>query len=128
MANSSWSDGLLTISGDEGRVSTPTGGLWRCVFPAQSDCSEVIRGGMGTLQAEKLGPLRVRGFSRHDDGSGGAGQGHGGHAAGLAGDPRPEVLAARFSSTVMAALPVTSRPVEVWRSHRLDSTWSRRAH
>ena len=51
----------------------------------------MIRGGMGTLQAEKLGPLRVRGLGRLDDGSGGAGQGHGGHAAGLAGDPRPRV-------------------------------------
>ena len=46
---------------------------------------------MGTLQVERLGPLRVRGLGRLDDGAGGAGQGHGGHAVHLAGDPRPLV-------------------------------------
>ncbi len=88
MADSLWSAGLLTISGDEGRMSATAGGFWRCVFPAQRGCSEVIRNGMGTLQAEKSA-LRVRRLGRLDDGSGGAGQGHVGHAAGLAGDPRP---------------------------------------
>ena len=51
----------------------------------------MIPGGMGTLQAEKLGPLRVGGLGRLDDGSGGACKGHGGHAAGLAGDQRLRV-------------------------------------
>ena len=71
----------MTISGDEGLVSAPAEGFWRRVFPAQKGLSEVIRGGMGTLQAEKLGPLRVRGLSRLVDGAGGAGQGHGAYCA-----------------------------------------------
>ena len=54
MADSPWSAGLLTISGDEGRVSTPAAGFWRRVFPAQRGCSEVIRGGMGILQADRM--------------------------------------------------------------------------
>ena len=31
-------------------------------------------------------------------------------------------------TAAVAALSMTSRPVEVWRSHRLNVTWSRRAH
>ncbi len=51
----------------------------------------MIRGGMGTLQAEKLGPLRVRGSVDWTTVPAVPVRCCCGHAAGLAGAPRPRV-------------------------------------
>ncbi len=53
IADYSWSAGLFTISGDEGRVSTPAEGLWRRVFPDQRGVQRGDPGRHGDLAGGK---------------------------------------------------------------------------
>ena len=68
-------------------------------FPRSEGVQRGDPGRQGHLAGGKKGPLRVRGLGRLDDGSGSAGQGHGGHAVHLAGDPRPRVAGRLLGDT-----------------------------